>query len=66
MRAAHSAAELGQHLMAGVTLHAVEPAAVDRDYGALHVNQIVLAQSASIPFPKQLLCHTAGFSHLVI
>jgi len=42
--AAHSAAQLRQHFMALVTLHTVEAAAMHRDYGALHVNQIVLAQ----------------------
>ena len=36
--AAHATAELGQHLVACVTLHAVEPAAVDCDYSALHVD----------------------------
>jgi len=36
--AAHSAAELGEHFVAGVTLHAVKPAAVDCDYRALHVD----------------------------
>ena len=48
--AAHSAAELGQHFVAGVALHAVKAATVDGNHGALHVNQIVLAQSASNPF----------------
>jgi hypothetical protein len=43
--AAHAPAQLGQHLVAGVTLHAVETAAVNRHHGTLHVNQIVLAQS---------------------
>jgi hypothetical protein len=42
--AAHSAAELGEHLMSGVTLHAVKPAAVHRNDGALHIDEIVLAQ----------------------
>jgi hypothetical protein len=35
--------------MAGIALHAVKPAAVHRDHGSLHVNQIVLAQTASVP-----------------
>ena len=48
--AAHTAAQLGQHLVAGVTLHAVEPAAVNRHDRALHIDQIVLAQIASNPF----------------
>ena len=42
--AAHSAAELGEHLMAGIALHAVKPAAVNRHDRALHVDEIVLAQ----------------------
>src|SRR2546428_13439143 len=34
--------------MTGVALHAVQPAAVDRHHGALHVNQIILAQLLAI------------------
>src|SRR2546422_11378074 len=34
--------------MTGVALHAVQPAAVDRHHGALHVNQITLAQRLAI------------------
>jgi hypothetical protein len=56
--AAHATAELGEHLVAGVTLHAVEPAAVNRYHRALHVDQIVLAQSASNPFPSNSNCDT--------
>jgi hypothetical protein len=48
--AAHSSAELGQHFVAGVALHSVKTATVDGNHGALHVNQIVLAQTASNPF----------------
>ncbi len=48
--AAHSSAELGQHFVAGVALHSVKAATVDGNHGALHVNQIVLAQTASNPF----------------
>jgi hypothetical protein len=48
--AAHPAAELGEHLVACVALHAVKPAAVNRHHRALHVNEIILAQSASNPF----------------
>ena len=48
--AAHSAAELGQHFMAGVTLHAVKPSAMHGYDGALHVDQIVLAQLLANPF----------------
>ena len=56
----HSAAELGQHFMASVALHAIEPAAVHRDYGTLHVDQIVLAQLLAYPF-GQLLCHSPAY-----
>ena len=42
--AAHSAAELGQHFVAGVALHTVKSAAVHGHNGALHVDQVVLAQ----------------------
>ena len=42
--AAHAAAELGEYFVTGVALHAVEPAAVHRHDGALHVDQIVFAQ----------------------
>ena len=38
--AAHSTAELGQHFVAGVALHAIETAAVDRHHRALHVDEI--------------------------
>ena len=48
--AAHSAAELGQHFVSGITLHAVETAAVDRNHGALHINEIILAQLLARPF----------------
>ena len=66
--AAHSTAELGQHLVAGVTLHSVQPATVHGDDGALHVNQIILAQLLANPFCRQTLCHTwtPAFGHLVI
>src|SRR5438034_9230196 len=57
----HSAAELCQHFMASVALHAIEPAAVHRDYGTLHVDKIILAQLLACPF-RQLLCHRR--SHL--
>ncbi len=46
---AHAAAQLGEHFMALITLHAVETATVDRDNRALHVNQIILAQKLSFP-----------------
>jgi hypothetical protein len=55
--------------VAGVTLHAVESAAVNRHDRALHVDQIVLAQSASNPFPSIHYCDTENIwssSHLVV
>ena len=48
--AAHAAAELGQHFMAGVALNSVKAAAVNSHYRTLHVDEIVLAQTASVPF----------------
>ena len=44
-KAAHSAAQLRQHFMARITLHAVQTARVNRNHGSLHVYQIVFAQS---------------------
>ena len=49
-KAAHAAAELGEHFVAGVALHAVKPSTMNRHDRTLHVNEIVLAQTASIPF----------------
>jgi hypothetical protein len=46
--------------VAGVALHAVQPAAVDRDDSALHVYEIVLAQTASVPFLLDNYCATLG------
>ena len=45
--AAHAAAQLRENLMALVALHTVKPAAVNRHDSALHINQIVLAQTLS-------------------
>jgi hypothetical protein len=56
-KAAHPAAELGENLVAGIALHAVETAAMNRHHRALHVYEIVLAQPASNPFLRQTLCH---------
>jgi len=42
---AHPAAQLRQHFVAGIDLHSVQPAAVNGDHGALHVNKIVFAQT---------------------
>jgi len=44
---AHAPAELREHLVARVALHAVEPTAVHRNDGALNINQVVLTQSKS-------------------
>ena len=52
--AAHAAAELREHFMSGVALHTVEPAAVHRHDSALHVDEIVLAQIAKVPFIDNL------------
>jgi hypothetical protein len=50
--AAHPAAELSQDLMALVTLHSVETAAMDRHDRALHIYQIILAQLLSFPIKE--------------
>src|SRR3954471_13550587 len=47
--AAHPAAELSQHFVALVALHAVKAATVDRHDRALHIYQIILAQLLSFP-----------------
>jgi hypothetical protein len=46
---AHPAAQLCENLVTLVTVHAVQPAAVNRHNSALHVDQIILAQV--MPFP---------------
>src|SRR4029077_19949024 len=46
--AAPAAAELSQHFMAGIALHTIESAAVNRHHRALHVYKIVLAQLLAI------------------
>src|SRR5262245_30706122 len=56
---AHPAAQLRQHFVPGVGLHAVETAAMHGNHRALDVDQIVLAQP-SLPF-KQLFCHIGKF-----
>ncbi len=43
-KAAHPAAQLREHFVARIALHAVKPTRVDRDDRALHINQIVFAQ----------------------
>src|SRR5262249_7644636 len=52
-KAAHAAAELREHFVAGVALHAVQPAAVDSHDRALHINEVILAQLLAIPFCRQ-------------
>ncbi len=52
----HAAAQLRQNFVTLVTLHTVQPTAVDSHDGALNINQIVLAQLFSVPF-NQRLCH---------
>ena len=42
--AAHPAAELGQHFVAGIALNSIESPAVHGNDRALHINQIVLTQ----------------------
>ena len=49
--AAHPAAQLCKHLVALITLHAIQAAAVHRHDGALHINQIILAQAIAESFP---------------
>ena len=45
----HTSAQLCENFVSGVDLHAVEAAAVNRDDGALHVNQIVFTHSILWP-----------------
>lgn len=47
--AAHAPAQLRQHFVAGIALHSIKPAGVNRHDGSLHVYQIVFAQIA-LPF----------------
>ena len=44
---AHPAAQLGQHLVAGIALHAVETAAVHCDDRALYVDEVVFCHVGS-------------------
>jgi hypothetical protein len=48
-KAAHPAAQLCQHFVARVALDPVEPSTVHCHHGALHVNQVVLAQKLAFP-----------------
>ena len=54
--AAHPAAQLGQHFVAGVHLHAIEAAAVHGNHGALDINEIVLTQIRS-PFKRSSIAY---------
>jgi hypothetical protein len=55
--AAHPAAELSEHLVALVTLHAIQAATVNCHDRALHIYQIILAQLLSFPIKE---CATFG------
>ena len=59
-KASHSTAQLGEHFVALVALHAIQSAAVNSHDGALHVNQIVLTQL--LPSPNKD-CATLGRSN---
>ena len=56
--AAHPAAELREYLMSLVALHAIQPAAVNRHDGTLHINQIILAQLLSFPIKDCAISQT--------
>jgi hypothetical protein len=47
---AHAAAQLGENLVTRVALHTIQAAAVNSHDRALHIDEVVLTQSASIPF----------------
>ena len=48
-KSAHPAAQLCEYLVPLVTLDAIQTATVHSHYGALHVDQIILAQALSFP-----------------
>ena len=56
-KTAHAAAQLRQHLMPLVALHAVKPATMYGHNGSLNVDQIVLAQLA-FPFHSKIVPHS--------
>jgi hypothetical protein len=56
----HAATELGQHFVAGITLHTVEAAAMHRDDGTLDVDEIVLTQSMSFLDYASIVPHQDG------
>ena len=43
-KAPHPAAQLCEHLVAGIALHAIQTPGVHRHYGSLHVDEIIFAQ----------------------
>ena len=57
-KAAHSAAELGQDLVARIDLHPIQAAAMNGNHGALNINEVILAQICC-PF---ILSSIAGLS----
>lgn len=65
----HAAAELSEHFVACVTLHAVKTAAVNRHHGALHVDEVVLAQTPAIlsenDFRNAMHCATGEGESLI-
>jgi len=48
--AAHTAAELGKHLMPRIALNTIKTSAVHCHYRSLHVDQVVFAQTGSKSF----------------
>jgi len=55
-KAAHATAQLRQHLMPLVALHAVKSAAMYGHHSSLNIDQIVLAQLA-FPFHSKIVPH---------
>jgi hypothetical protein len=64
--AAHAAAKLGEHFVSCVALHTVQATAVHRDHGALHINEIILAQLLARPFFQTNIVPHLSFDYLVI
>jgi hypothetical protein len=60
--AAHSAAQLGKHLVTLIALHTIQTAAVNRHDRALHVYQIILAQLLS--FQSKIVPYCSGLIKL--
>src|SRR4029453_8257287 len=61
--AAHTAAQLGENLVTLGALHAVQTAAVDRNHGALHIEQIMLAQLRAFPIKDCAISGAAPQTH---